>query len=66
MISSKTIPSEDNRDARDDRSAYAPFTLRIRDAPIPRGLEKPLQMDSYEGTTDPDEHIENIEAVLTY
>jgi len=23
-------------------------------------------MDSYDGTTDPDEHIENIEAVLTY
>jgi len=23
-------------------------------------------MDSYNGTTDPDEHIENIEAVLTY
>jgi len=23
-------------------------------------------MDAYDGTTDPDEHIENIEAVLTY
>jgi len=23
-------------------------------------------MDSYDGTTDPDEHIENIEAFLTY
>jgi len=23
-------------------------------------------MDSYDGTTDPDKHIENIEAVLTY
>jgi len=23
-------------------------------------------MDSYDGTTDPDEHIENIEEVLTY
>jgi hypothetical protein len=29
-------------------------------------MEKPLQMDSYDGTTDPDEHIENIKAVLTY
>jgi len=26
----------------------------------------PLQMDSYDGTTDLDEHIKNIEVVLTY
>ena len=57
---------EDTRDARNDHNAYGPFTWRIREAPIPRGLEKPPQMDSYDGTTDPDEHIENIEAVLTY
>jgi len=30
------------------------------------GLEKPPQMDSYDGTTNPNEHMENIEAVLTY
>jgi len=58
--------SEDTRDARHDRDAYGPFTQRVRDTPIPRGLEKPPQMDSYDGTTDPDEHIENIEAILTY
>jgi hypothetical protein len=57
---------EDTRDARYDRNAYGPFTRRIREAPIPRGLEKPPQMDSYDGITDPNEHIENIEAVLTY
>jgi len=45
---------------------YDPFTQRLRDTPIPCGLEKPPQMDSYDGTTDPDKHIENIEAVLTY
>jgi len=33
---------EDNRDARNDCNAYGPFTRRIREAPIPRGLEKPL------------------------
>jgi hypothetical protein len=32
---------EDNRDARNDRNAYGLFTRRIREAPIPRGLEKP-------------------------
>jgi hypothetical protein len=58
--------SEDTRYARNDRNAYGPFTRRIREAPIPRGLEKSPQMDSYDGTTNPDEHNENIEAVLTY
>jgi len=47
-ISSKTI-----RDARNDRNAYGPFTRRIREAPILRRLEKPPQMDSYDGRTDP-------------
>jgi hypothetical protein len=39
--------SEDSRDTRTDHNAYGPFTRRIREAPIPRGLEKPPQMDSY-------------------
>jgi len=58
--------SEDTHDTWNDRNAYGPFTRRIREAPIPRGLEKTPQVDSYDATTDPDEHIENIEAVLTY
>jgi hypothetical protein len=29
-------------------------------------MDKPPHMDSYNRTTDPDEHIENIEVVLTY
>jgi len=56
----------DSCDAWNDCNAYGPFTWRIREAPNPLGLEKPPQMDSYDGTTDPDEHIENIEVVLTY
>ena len=58
--------SEDSRDARNDCNAYGMFTRLIREAAIPRGLEKPLQIDSYDGTTDSDDHIQNIEAVLTY
>ena len=58
--------SEDTWDSRHDSDAYDPFTRRVRDVPTPRELEKPPQMDSYEGTTDLDEHIENIEVVLTY
>jgi len=64
--SSSSSSSDDERDARGGHYTYEPFTQRIRDTPIPRGLEKPPQMDSYDGTSDPDEHIENIEAVLTY
>jgi len=57
---------EDTRDARHDHNAYGPFTRCIRDAPIPRGLEKPPQIYLYDEATDTDEHIENIEVVLTY
>ena len=48
------------------RASYGPFTRHICDAQIPCGLEKPLQMDSYDGTTNPNEYIENIKAILTY
>jgi hypothetical protein len=34
--------------------------------PLPVGLEKPPAMDTYDGTTDPDDHIENVEVVLDY
>jgi len=57
---------EDDRDARSNRNAYGLFTQRIREAQIPRRLEKSPQMDSYDRTTDQDEHMENIEVVLTY
>jgi len=63
---SSSSSSDDERDTRGVRYRYSPFTWCIRDTPIPRGLEKPPQMDSYDGTSDPDEHIENIEVVLTY
>jgi len=64
--SSSSSSSNDECDARGGRYAYGSFTRRIRETPNPRGLEKPPQMDSYDGTSDPDEHIKNIEVVLTY
>ncbi|MCI90472.1 hypothetical protein A2U01_0111764, partial [Trifolium medium] len=30
------------------------------------GLEKPPPLDTFDGSTDPNDHIENIEAVLDY
>jgi hypothetical protein len=36
------------------------------DTRIPRGLEKPPPLALYDGTSDPGDHIENIEAMLHY
>ncbi|MCI47957.1 hypothetical protein A2U01_0069199, partial [Trifolium medium] len=36
------------------------------DLQLPAGLEKPPAMDIYDCSTDPVDHIENIEAVLEY
>ncbi|MCI74981.1 hypothetical protein A2U01_0096247, partial [Trifolium medium] len=38
----------------------------IMRVPIPQGLEKPPQLDTYDRLTDPDEHIENIDVLLNY
>jgi hypothetical protein len=43
-----------------------PFTRMIIETWILTRLEKTPQMDTYNGTTVPDEHIENIEVVLNY
>lgn len=50
----------------DDRTTFDPFTQRIREAQIHVILEKPGKMETCDGTSDPDEHIENMEAVLNY
>jgi len=64
--SSSSSSSDDERDARGGRYTYGPFTRRIRETSIPRRFEKLPHMDSYDGTSDPDENIKNIEVVLTY
>ncbi|MCI87876.1 hypothetical protein A2U01_0109161, partial [Trifolium medium] len=35
-------------------------------APIPSGFEKPPSLGTYYGQTDPDEHIDNINAILDF
>ncbi|MCI33280.1 hypothetical protein A2U01_0054497, partial [Trifolium medium] len=35
-------------------------------APIPAGFERPPPLRTYDGQTDPDEHIDNINAVLDF
>ncbi|GAU51947.1 hypothetical protein TSUD_417300 [Trifolium subterraneum] len=42
------------------------LSRRIMDIPLPRGLEKPPTLDKYDGTTDPDEHVQSVETALDY
>ncbi|GAU48076.1 hypothetical protein TSUD_81360 [Trifolium subterraneum] len=49
-----------------DERHRGPLSRRIMDIPLPRGLEKPPTLDKYDGTTDPDEHIQSVETALDY
>ncbi|MCI10403.1 hypothetical protein A2U01_0031496, partial [Trifolium medium] len=63
--------SSDNEDSRDYRHednrgmspvlhlGRTPFTLRILESRVPRTLEKPPKLETYDGTKDPDEHVEH-------
>ena len=50
----------------DDDEPRGPLSQEIMAAQLPKGLEKPPPLGTYDGTTDPDEHIENIDALLDY
>jgi len=43
-----------------------PFTRKIVEYLIPRVFAKPPKLETYDGTTDPDEHVEHIDTVLEY
>ncbi|MCI58418.1 hypothetical protein A2U01_0079673, partial [Trifolium medium] len=51
-----------HRSPNDEEIHRGPLSRRIMDLPLPVGLEKPHTMDIYDGSTDPVDHIENIEA----
>ncbi|GAU29247.1 hypothetical protein TSUD_391950 [Trifolium subterraneum] len=48
-----------------DERHRGPLSRRM-DIPLPRGLEKPPKLDKYDGTTDPDEHVQSVETALDY
>ncbi|XP_058724210.1 uncharacterized protein LOC131595762 [Vicia villosa] len=50
----------------DEEDFRSPLSASIRRARLPRGMEKPPALDQYDGTTDPDDHIRSIEAVMDY
>ncbi|MCI61235.1 hypothetical protein A2U01_0082492, partial [Trifolium medium] len=65
--SSDGYPHEDrHRGRRSRHPRKTPFTVRILDSRIPRGLEKPPKLETYDGSTVPDEHVEHIDTVLDY
>jgi hypothetical protein len=63
----RDYPREDGRGRRDN---YHPgrtlFNMRILESRIPGTLEKPPKLETYDGTTDPDKHLEHIDIVLDY
>ncbi|GAU50258.1 hypothetical protein TSUD_409040 [Trifolium subterraneum] len=58
-------PRSESSGSGDERHR-GPLSRRIMDIPLPRGLEKPSTLDKYDGTTDPDEHVQSVETALDY
>ncbi|GAU34620.1 hypothetical protein TSUD_394110 [Trifolium subterraneum] len=50
----------------DDEVYKSPLSRQIMDLELPRALQKPPQLGKYDGLTDPDIHIQNIDAILNY
>jgi hypothetical protein len=50
----------------DEVRYVGPLTGKIMRVPVPAGLEKPPTMDTYDGTTDPNDYIGNIEVAFNY
>ncbi|GAU10342.1 hypothetical protein TSUD_420470 [Trifolium subterraneum] len=62
---SRHSPRRESSGSGDERHR-GPLSRRIMDIPLPRGLEKPPTLDKYDGTTDPDEHVQSVETALDY
>ncbi|GAU34629.1 hypothetical protein TSUD_394200 [Trifolium subterraneum] len=53
-------------DWSDDEVYKGPLSKQIMDLELPCALQKPPQLGKYDGLTDPDIHIQNIDAILNY
>ncbi|GAU49235.1 hypothetical protein TSUD_183260 [Trifolium subterraneum] len=58
-------PRRESSGSGDERHR-GPLSRRIMDIPLPRGLEKSPTLDKYDGTTDPNEHVQSVETALDY
>ncbi|GAU46380.1 hypothetical protein TSUD_280790 [Trifolium subterraneum] len=50
----------------DDEVYKGPLSRQIMDLELPRALQKPPQLGKYDGLTDPDTHVQNIDVILNY
>ncbi|MCI74798.1 hypothetical protein A2U01_0096062, partial [Trifolium medium] len=50
----------------DEEDSRCPLSKEIMRAPIPPVFEKPPQLGTYDGQTDSDEHIDNVNAILDF
>ncbi|GAU44610.1 hypothetical protein TSUD_241030 [Trifolium subterraneum] len=50
----------------DDEVYKGPLSRQIMDLELPRALQKPPQLGKYDGLTDPNIHIQNIDAIINY
>ncbi|GAU10433.1 hypothetical protein TSUD_420630, partial [Trifolium subterraneum] len=50
----------------DDEVYKGPLSRQIMDLELPCALQKPPQLGKYDGLTDPDIHIQNIDVILNY
>jgi hypothetical protein len=65
--STRYEPYEERRRGEDNRHpGRTPFTLRILRSEISRALEKSPKLETYNGTTDLDGHLDHLDTVLDY
>ncbi|MCI80458.1 hypothetical protein A2U01_0101729, partial [Trifolium medium] len=48
----------------DEEDYRCPLSKEIMRAPIPAGFGRPPPLGTYDGQTDPDEHIDNINVII--
>ncbi|MCH81476.1 hypothetical protein A2U01_0002263, partial [Trifolium medium] len=68
---SPTPPRYDNNstpslEGSDEEATRCPLSRGIIRSPIPSGFEKPPSLGTYDGQTDPDEHVDNINTILDF
>ncbi|MCI28281.1 hypothetical protein A2U01_0049481, partial [Trifolium medium] len=50
----------------DEEEYRCPLSKEIMRAPIPAGFERPPPLGTYDGKSDPDDHIDNINVILDF
>ncbi|MCI80346.1 hypothetical protein A2U01_0101617, partial [Trifolium medium] len=59
-------PPQHSPEGSDEEASHCPLSKDIMRAPISAGFEKPPPLATYDGQTDPDDHVDNINAILDF